>query len=60
MKLAKAIENVHFLSTAGAPKLRLEEIVSLKLLVEAGKRLEWSRLALNGYPDDLLKGETKE
>jgi len=60
MTIEKALENLRFLSTAGAPKLRLEEIESIKLGIEA---LKWVK---RYRPDNkvdrwaLLPGEAEE
>jgi len=60
LKLAKAIENLYFLSTSGAPKLRLEEIESVKLGIEALKAVQRTRNPLDATHTLWLPGETKE
>jgi len=60
MKLVKAIENLHFLSTSGAPKLRLEEIESIKLGIEALKAVKDARANNYWTPIPPLPGETEE
>lgn len=60
MKVETAIEELGFLSTAGAPKLRLEEIEAIRLGIEALKLLELYRTPSNVNMFLPLPGETKE
>jgi len=60
MTIEKALENLHFLSTAGAPKLRLEEIESIKLGIEALRRLKEMRTIDITNACFLLPGEAEE
>ena len=60
MTIDEAIENLRFLSTAGAPNLRLNDIDAIKLGIEAlQNKLEARRYGI-ASSSILLPGETKK
>lgn len=60
MPLDKDIEILSHLSTAGAPKLTLDEINAVKLGNEALKRELYHRSCYPNQSPNLLPGETKD
>ncbi len=60
MTIEKAIEILAHLSTAGAPKITLDEIIATKLGIEALKVIKEDRQCRTAFVVPRLPGETEE
>lgn len=60
MTLEKAIEQLGLEDRRSYPNRRLEGHIALKLLIEAGKRIQDGRAKSYDYFSHLLPGETEE